>query len=573
MYFVVKEGFRAITKPKNLDGHFLPGNTRLNAGKGSKRILPFSLIVLLIPCLTMVPLSTYRAAADICGNDGGNGNEIISGPSGPSGPDRDSIFRSLTVHPTDPNTIWVGTERNGFLKSTDGGATWTRHRLGLRHNNGGYPEIWDIAVFPSNPNVLFAATLDSPGPVTGDHPSSIGGIYKSTDGGESWVRKNCGLNSSRINSIRFDPTNSDIAIAGVEGGEATFSSLAGQYFDGGLFRTSDGGDTWNEITVDVNDGKNGFWHMKVRGGNPSTFVTFGMNLSDSSENHGFLISTDSGANWASFANGLNNLLITDFDLSSDGTVIYANERDSFKIRRSTDSGATWSTVPGLNANGPVAVSPADPQLVLYVARSSGGSIIHRSADGLATRSTVLTTSGEIQDIVFAPSDPTVVYVGASGFLIYKSTDSGATFSFIKDIRSQVSNISTHAVVQTEDDVMIGGFIIGGNTAKTVLVRARGPTLADFGVPGALDDPFLQLFSGQTVIAQNDNWQTTDPLCGSPAVSCGGSAEITAMGLDPCVGNLTGCAQESANYITLRPGSYTAWCWWWNGCWFGRGVCN
>jgi len=89
------------------------------------------------------------------------------------------------------------------------------------------------------------------------------------------------------------------------------------------------------------------------------------------------------------------------------------------------------------------------------------------------------------------------------------------------------------------------------------VRARGPTLADFGVPGELKDPFLQLFSGQTVIAQNDDWQVTKPLCGSPAVSCGGETDIIATGLDPCVGSMTGCSQESAILITLSPGPYTA----------------
>jgi len=123
--------------------------------------------------------------------------------------------------------------------------------------------------------------------------------------------------------------------------------------------------------------------------------------------------------------------------------------------------------------------------------------------------------------------------------------------------SRLTNVSTRGPVGTGDDVMIGGLIIAGTDPKTVLVRARGPVLADFGVPGVLANPFLQLFSGQTVIAQNDNWQTTDPLCGSPAVSCGGQAEIVATGLDPCVGNMTGCAQESAIYITLPPGSYTA----------------
>jgi len=123
--------------------------------------------------------------------------------------------------------------------------------------------------------------------------------------------------------------------------------------------------------------------------------------------------------------------------------------------------------------------------------------------------------------------------------------------------SRLTNISTRGLVGTGDDVMIGGLIIGGTDPKTVLIRARGPTLADFGVPGELADPGLQLFSGQTVIAQNDDWQVSDPLCGSPAVSCGGQAEIVATGLDPCVGNLTGCVKESAILVTLPPGSYTA----------------
>lgn len=53
----------------------------------------------------------------------------------------------------------------------------------------------------------------------------------------------------------------------------------------------------------------------------------------------------------------------------------------------------------------------------------------------------------------------------------------------------------------------------------------------------------QDLQAQTVIVQNDNWQTTDALCEAPAVSCEGQAEIVATGLDPCVGNMTGCAHR------------------------------
>jgi hypothetical protein len=128
--------------------------------------------------------------------------------------------------------------------------------------------------------------------------------------------------------------------------------------------------------------------------------------------------------------------------------------------------------------------------------------------------------------------------------------------------SKLVNISTRGIVATGDNVMIGGLIIEGTAAKTVLVRARGPSMggAPFNIPGVLADPFLQLFSGSTVIAQNNNWQDA-PNC--PGFSCGGAPQILATGSDPCQpnpGQLTappGCAQESGILITLPPGAYTA----------------
>jgi len=105
--------------------------------------------------------------------------------------------------------------------------------------------------------------------------------------------------------------------------------------------------------------------------------------------------------------------------------------------------------------------------------------------------------------------------------------------------------------------MIGGFIINGTTDKTVLIRAQGPSLVDFGLTGVLGNPTMRLFKNQTVIAQNDDWQMTDPLCLSPAVSCEDAAAIQATGLDPCTASPTGCTNESAILVTLPPGLYTA----------------
>ena len=105
---------------------------------------PTAVVVTTEPSPT--PTTIAEGDMDDCGDAVGNGDEIVFGPSAPEGNDRDSVFRSLTVHPTDPNIVLMGTERNGFVKSTDGAATWTRHRQGLRWLPGiGYPEIYDIA--------------------------------------------------------------------------------------------------------------------------------------------------------------------------------------------------------------------------------------------------------------------------------------------------------------------------------------------------------------------------------------------------------------------------------------------
>jgi len=128
----------------------------------------------------------------------------------------------------------------------------------------------------------------------------------------------------------------------------------------------------------------------------------------------------------------------------------------------------------------------------------------------------------------------------------------------------LQNFSTRGRVGADDNPLIGGFIIEGNDPKTVLIRARGPSLGEipFNLQGTLSDPTIQLYSGLSVIAQNDNWQTTDPLCRAPASGCGAAADISATGLHPCQPNPgqvsppNGCKFESAVLVTLNPGSYT-----------------
>jgi hypothetical protein len=104
----------------------------------------------------------------------------------------------------------------------------------------------------------------------------------------------------------------------------------------------------------------------------------------------------------------------------------------------------------------------------------------------------------------------------------------------------LANISTRGVVQTGDNVLIGGFIVTGTVSKTVLIRAIGPSLTAGGVPNALADPTLELRGGNgALILANDNWRDAQ------------QAAIIATGIPP-TDNL-----ESAILATLAPGAYTA----------------
>ncbi len=372
---------------------------------------------------------------DTCNNGLGNGAQIISGPSGPSGQDYDQPFRSLAVDPTNPNIVFVGTERNGICKSTDGGQTWQRLRYGIRHDETGYPEAWDLSIHPSGSAVeVFLAMTGGPLPIAS--PNANAGVYRSTDGGLSWSRSNCGISNHKGNSILHDPNNPSVLILGIEGGLPSGTESAGQYQDGGLYRSTNGGTDWVAVALPAGANKQGYWHLRARGSPVTTFTTFAFNYDDLSENLGFLRSTNGGQTWSQFAPALRPLLITGFDLSADGQTLYANVRDSFEMQKSTDGGANWTAIPS-NANGPVRVSPTNANRVLFGDAGTPGNV-YLSTDGLATPATLkFTASRKVMDIEFAPSNPNIVYASSDGYEIWRSGDGGDTWSPVANLRTTV----------------------------------------------------------------------------------------------------------------------------------------
>src|SRR5437667_2481343 len=167
---------------------------------------------------------------------------------------------ALALDPKDSKFVWVGTgeswTRNsvsigdGIYKTTDGGETWTH--AGLENSE----RIAKIIVSAKNSDTVFVAV---PGALWSDSPDR--GLYQTTDGGKTWKQILKGGNlSTGCTSIAMDPTNPDVMFAAMwdfrrkgweyrSGGEGPTAPSAS-----GLFRTTDGGNTWTEITPEANKG-------------------------------------------------------------------------------------------------------------------------------------------------------------------------------------------------------------------------------------------------------------------------------------------------------------------------------
>ncbi len=192
---------------------------------------------------------------------------------------------------------------------------------------------------------------------------------------------------------------------------------------------------------------------------------------------------------------------------------------------------------------PVSGTLADPILELH--DSTGATIAMNdnwqdSADEQAIIDAGFDPADENESAILTTLDPglyTTIVRGVGG-------TTGAALVEVYDldrtVDSKLANISTRGLVQTGDNILIGGLIVLGDADTDVLVRAIGPTLGAAGVANALADPILELRDKNgALITTNDNWKDTQ------------QAEIEATNLAPTE------ESESAILATLSPDSYTA----------------
>lgn len=162
-----------------------------------------------------------------------NASWLLEGPI-----DIGGRINCIEVHPTNSNELWIGTCNTGIYKTTNGGNTWTPKGEDFLEL-----AISDIVFDPNNSNIMYAATGDKN--ISGN--VKIGdGIYKSTDGGETW--QNIGLsNTSIVSEIIIDPNNSNVIYA------STMGKHYAQDSQRGVYKSTDAGATWSQILNTATD--------------------------------------------------------------------------------------------------------------------------------------------------------------------------------------------------------------------------------------------------------------------------------------------------------------------------------
>jgi photosystem II stability/assembly factor-like uncharacterized protein/FtsZ-binding cell division protein ZapB len=209
--------------------------------------------------------------------------------------DDQSVFSTgcITIDPNNPSTVWLGTGENvggrhvgygdGIYRSTDGGKKWKN--MGLKASE----HISKIIVHPSNSNVVWVAAQ---GPLW----SSGGerGFYKTTDGGETWTRTLGNDEWTGVTDIVIDPRNPNHLYAATWDRHRTIAAYLGGGPGTGLHRSTDGGDTWEQLKEGLPEGNMGKIGLAISPQNPDVlYAAIELNQREG----GVYQSTDKGSTW------------------------------------------------------------------------------------------------------------------------------------------------------------------------------------------------------------------------------------------------------------------------------------
>ena len=297
-----------------------------------------------------------------------------------------SSVGAIAVSEADPNVIYAGTGEStirldvswgdGVYKSTDGGETWKN--VGLRDSH----HIGEIRIHPQDPDTAYVAAL---GHAFG--PNDERGVYRTTDGGETWERVLHVSDQAGGVDLTLDVTNPRIIYASIWQVHRHFWELVSGGPDSGLWKSTDGGDSWTDISRNPGlpqEGILGKIGISVSPANPSRVWAI---VEAEGEKSGVYRSDDRGATWEHLTNNQDLLnrpwyYLHIFADPQDPDTVYVN---NLKMWKSIDGGKEWNEITTPHGdNHDLWIDPADPQRMIN--GNDGGACV--SFNGGETWSTI-----------------------------------------------------------------------------------------------------------------------------------------------------------------------------------------
>jgi hypothetical protein len=402
----------------------------------------------------------------------------------------------IVVDPSSPSTVYAGSSSQIF-KTTDGGADWTAASSGLPGNLN----LTALVIDPSNPAILHAAGNGS-------------GVFKTTDGGVSWGLSGTGLPANAVLSLAIAASQPATLYAGLSsGGDA-------------IAKTTDGGATWTPLSSITNTNVEA---LAVDPHQANTVYAMVNSLSASSIRK----STDGGGSFVNANNGLPTILQQGplvIDPVNSSTLYYISPsalginpaalQNLFVLFKTSNGGASWSPVPGLNGKGvtAVAVDPTNDTHV-YLGLSSGFDLFITKLNAPATGapslafSTYLHGSGDESSGGFNDAGNNLAIDSAGNVFVTGNTSS--------------SDFPTSAgVAQTALRGVVNAFVTELNAAGSGLVYSTylgGSNEAD-GVGIAVDSGDRAVVTGFTLATDFPTLnalQPHNPTAASPSGNAAG----------------------------------------------------
>ena len=245
---------------------------------------------------------------------------------------------AIDVSQSDPNTVYIGTGSDGLrsnvsigdgvYKSTDAGKTWTHVGLRDAGNIGG------LRVHPSNPDIAFVAAIGNP-----FEPNAERGVFRTKDGGKSWQKVLFVSDSTGAVDLELQPGNPNVVFAAMWRGERKPWTIVSGAREGGIYRSTDGGDTWTKVTNGLPNELVGKANIAVSNANPNRIYV----LIEAKPGSGLYRSDDGGQSFQ-VASTFAQIITRPFYYTTitadpkNADVVYAGAEGYF---RSSDAGKTW----------------------------------------------------------------------------------------------------------------------------------------------------------------------------------------------------------------------------------------